>query len=74
MSAVMIALNLLFIAFVVIAVAGGIFYALATQHRDHGVMASGSLLRRHVWSRRRRRHAGPVRPWVVRAGQVWPAA
>jgi hypothetical protein len=70
----MIALNIFFIAFVVVAVAGGIFYAMATQHRDHGVVASGSLLRRRVWARRARRHAGPVRPWVVRGGEVWPAA
>lgn len=74
MPALMIALNILFIAFVAIAVAGGIFYAMATQHRDHGVAASGSLLRRRVWARRTRRHAGPVRPWVVRRGEVWPAA
>ena len=74
MSAVMMAVNIFSIAFVVIAVAGGIFYAMATQHRDHGVAASGSLLRRQVWARRTRRHAGPVRPWVVRRGEVWPAA
>jgi hypothetical protein len=74
MSAVMIALNIFFAVFVVGVVAGGIFAAMATQHRDHGVEASGPLLRRHVWSRRTRRHAGPVRPWIARRGEVWPAA
>ena len=74
MPAVMIALNIFFVAFVVVGMVGHFLWAIATQHRDHGVVASGSLLRRHVWSRRRRRHAGPVRPWVVRGSQVWPAA
>jgi len=74
MSPVMIALNLLFAVLVV----GGAFvhflHAIATQHRDHGVKSSGSLLRRRVWSRDARPHAGPRRAWVVRRGQTWPAA
>lgn len=36
-------------------------WSISTQHRDHGVAASGSLPQRHIWSRRRpRAHAGPV--------------
>jgi hypothetical protein len=74
MPAVMIALNILFVVFVVAVLFAAHFWAMATQHHDHGVTASGSLLRRHVWSRRGRRHAGPVRPWIARRGEVWPAA
>ena len=73
MPAVMIALNILFGVGVVVAVAGGLLVAMATQHRDHGVMSSGPLLRRRVWSRGPRPHAGPVRPWIARRGEVWPA-
>lgn len=74
MSAVMIALNIVFAVFVVVVVAGGLLLAMATQHRDHGAVASGSLLRRRVWSRGGRPHAGPVRPRIARRGEVWPAA
>lgn len=74
MPAVMIALNILFTLGVVGVVAGVLLVAMATQHRDHGVIASGPLLRRRVWSRRSRPHAGPVRPWIAREGEVWPAA
>lgn len=74
MSAVMIALNIVLALSVVVAEVAVHFWALATQDRDHGVTASGPLLRRHVWSRRGRRHAGPVRPWIARRGEVWPAA
>jgi hypothetical protein len=74
MPAVMIALNIFFVAFVVLGTVGHFVWAIATQHRVHGVTASGSLLRRRVWSRRTGRHAGPVRPWIVRRGEVWPAA
>lgn len=73
MPAVMIALNILFAVGVVGVAAAGLLVAVATQHRDHGVIASGPLLRRRVWSRRSRSHAGPVRPWIVRQGEVWPA-
>jgi hypothetical protein len=73
MPAVMIAINILFVVFVVAGEVGIHFWAIATQHRDHGVAASGPLLRRHFWSRRRR-PAGPVRPWIAGRGQVWPAA
>jgi hypothetical protein len=75
MPAVMIALNILFALGVVVVIAGGLLVAMATQHRDHGVIASGPVLRRHVWSPRGPRpHAGPVRPWIAREGEVWPAA
>lgn len=74
MAAVNVILNIFFSVLVVGVVAGGLLVAMATQHRDHGVSAAGSLLRRRVWSRKSRPHAGPVRPWVVRRGEVWPAA
>ena len=74
MPAVMIALNILFVVLVVAVVAGGLLVAMGTQHRDHGVRAFGPVLRRRIWKRATRPHAGPVRPWVIRSGQVWPAA
>jgi hypothetical protein len=74
MATVMIALNIFFVALVVIAEVANFLYAIATQHRFHGVEASGSFLSRRVWSRRARPHAGPRRAWVVRRGQAWPAA
>jgi hypothetical protein len=74
MPIVMVVLNVIFALGVVVVIAGSIVLAIATQHRDHGVLASGSLLRRRVWSRTGRSHAGPVRPWVRRNGQVWPIA
>ena len=74
MPTVMIILNLLFAVGVVATVAGALLVAIATQHHDHGVVASGPFLRRRIWSRRSRPHAGPVRPWVARQGEVWPAA
>jgi hypothetical protein len=72
MPTIVVILNVLFAVGVVVVVAGGLLLAIATQHRDHGVFASAPLLRRRLWSRRGRPHAGPVRPWVVRGGQVWP--
>jgi hypothetical protein len=74
MPAIMVILNVLFVGLVVAVVAGMILAAIVTQHRDHGVLAAGPLLRRRVWSRGARAHAGPVRPWVFRNGQAWPAA
>lgn len=74
MATVSIVLNVLFAAGVVVAVAGTLLAAIATQHRDHGVQASGPFLRRRIWSRGGRPHAGPVRPWIARGGQVWPRA
>lgn len=73
MSTVMIVVNVVFAIGVVVVIAGGLLIAMATQHRDHGVIAAGPLLRRRVWSGRRRPHAGPVRPWIARRGEVWPA-
>jgi hypothetical protein len=41
-------------------------WSIATQHRDHGVAADGSLPRRSIWSRRQPRgHAGPVNPEAI---------
>jgi hypothetical protein len=74
MPALFVVLNVLFALIVVGVIAGGIVLAIATQHRDHGVLASGPLLRRRVWSRGGRPHAGPIRPWVTRNGEAWPVA
>jgi hypothetical protein len=74
MPTVMIVFNVLFASLVVGVIVGGLLVAMATQHRDHGVFAEGPFLRRRVWSRAGRPHAGPVRPWVARRGQVWPAS
>ncbi len=74
MPAVTVVLNVLFALIVVGVIAGGIVLAIATQHRDHGVSASGPLLRRRVWSRGGRPHAGPIGPWVTRNGRSWPGA
>ena len=75
MPTVMIILNIVFIAGLVAVICVGLLYAMATQHRDHGAVATGQFLRRHVWSERRRR-ARPVRVERRRAvpGQPWPAA
>ena len=73
MPTIMIALNILFAVGVVVAIVGHLMHAVFTQHRDHGVVSSGPPLRRRIWSRRPRAHAGPVHP-RVRRGQVWPAA
>ena len=57
MPTVMIILNIVFIAGLVAVICGGLLYAMATQHRDHGAVATGTFLRRHVWSERRGRAA-----------------
>jgi hypothetical protein len=73
MPALMIALNVIFVAVVVGAEVLNIFFGIATQHRYHGVESSGPLLRRNIWKRRVRPHAGPVRPWIARGDEVWPS-
>lgn len=69
-------LNIVFGAGVVGAIVGHLVWSIATQHRDHGVVAAGPLTRRRIWARRTRPHAGSVRPMFVRTrpGQPWPAA
>jgi hypothetical protein len=74
MATASIVLNVLFAVGIVVAVAGTLLVAIATQHCDHGVQASGPFLRRRIWSRGGRPHAGPLRPWIARRGQVWPRA
>lgn len=74
MPTVLIALNILLAVGIVAAVVVPLLHAVLTQHRDHGVEAAGPPLQRRIWSRRARPHAGPVRPWIVRRGEVWPAA
>ncbi len=59
MPVAMIILNVLFVVLVVAVLVGGHLYAVATQHRDHGVVADGPLHHRRVWTERRRR-ARPV--------------
>lgn len=72
MPMIMVILNVVFALGVVVVIAGVMLLAIATQHRDHGVFAAGPLLRRRLWSRGGRPHAGPIRPWVTRDGEVWP--
>ena len=74
MPTVMIVLNIVLAALFVGAGIAHFLHGIATQHRYHGVEASGPLLRRKVWSRRARPHAGPMRPWIARRGETWPAA
>jgi hypothetical protein len=74
MSLGMIVMNVVLIVGVLGVIVGLCTWAVVTQHRDHGVVAEGPLFRRRIWSRRSRPHAGPVRPWIVRRGAVWPPA
>ena len=74
MSSLMIALNIVLAVGIVFAVVTPLLHAVLTQHRDHGVAAAGPPLRRRIWSRRARPHAGPVRRSTTRRGQAWPAA
>jgi hypothetical protein len=55
-------LNIVLIVGVLGVIVGLCTWAISTQHRDHGVLAEGSLARRRIWSPRPRPHAGPVRP------------
>lgn len=56
----------LFALGVVVALMVRFGWSIATQHRDHGVQASGSLPRRQIWSNRRpAAHAGPVNPEAI---------
>ena len=73
----MVIFNVVLMAGIVAFIAGGLAWAVATQHRDHGVAASGPMLSRHVWSRRARAHAGSRRPLYARPpyrAAPWPAA
>jgi hypothetical protein len=70
----MIVLNAVFAVGIVVAVLAPLLHAVFNQHRDHRVVASGPALRRRIWSRGGRAHAGSVRPWVGRPGQASPAA
>lgn len=54
MSIGLILLNAALMGSVVLVVAGGIIWAIATQHRDHGVASTGPIFRRRVWSPSRR--------------------
>ena len=75
MPVITIILNVIFVSLALGVVVGLCTWAVATQHRDHGVVAEGSLVRRRIWSRTSRPHAGPVRPRIeTRQGEVWPAA
>lgn len=63
---IMVILNVVLMAAIVLVIVGGLAWAVATQHRDHGVMSAGRLLRRRVWSHNHRAHAGSRRPLYVR--------
>ena len=62
----MVIFNVVLMVGIVLVIAGGLAWAVATQHRDHGVTSSGSLLARRVWSRGPRAHAGSRRPLYAR--------
>jgi len=47
-------LNAVLMGGIVVVIAGGLLWAIATQHRDHGVASAGPLFRRWMWSRSRR--------------------
>lgn len=73
----MMILDAALMAGIVLVIVGGLAWAVATQHRDHGVAATGPLLRRRMWSYRRRAHAGSRRPLYAREpyrGAPWTAA
>ena len=69
MTTLIVALNIVFAVGVLAVIVAGHLVAIATQHRDHGVLSSGPVLRRRIWSRSGRAHAGPVRPWIARRGR-----
>jgi hypothetical protein len=55
-------INAVLMAAVVVVLVGGHLWAIATQHRDHGVFAAGPVFRRRLWSRSARPHAGSRKP------------
>lgn len=59
-------INAVLMAGIVLVIVGLLAWAVATQHRDHGVLAAGPLFGRRIWSRPRRAHAGSVRPLYAR--------
>jgi hypothetical protein len=70
----MIILNVVFIVGVLAVLVAVHLYAIATQHRDHGAVASGPVLSRRVWSERRRRSRAVRVERRGRSGEPWPAA
>jgi hypothetical protein len=66
--------NIVFIVGVLGVIVGLCTWAVVTQHRDHGVIAEGSLFRRRIWSRgsvrARTWSARASRPAAVRADRV----
>ncbi len=74
MPTMMIVLNVVFAAFVVLGIVGTHLYAVLTQQRDHGVVATGPPLRRRIWSRGGRAQAQYARPQYARRAQSSPAA
>jgi hypothetical protein len=61
----LILLNAALMSGVAAMIAGSILWAIATQHRDHGVVSAGALLRRRVWSHRRGRAIRVYRPQLA---------
>lgn len=73
----MVILDAVLMAAIVLVIVGGLAWAVATQHHDHGVTSTGPLLARRVWSHRRRAHAGSRRALYARPPhrtEPWPAA
>jgi hypothetical protein len=55
-------INIVFAAGIVGTIIGALLWSVATQHRDHGVLAAGPLVRRHLWSGIPHPRAAPARP------------
>ena len=50
MTTIAVAINIVFAVGVVVGIVGMLAWSVATQHRDHGVLAAGPLVRRWMWS------------------------
>jgi hypothetical protein len=75
MTTFAIILNIVFAAGIVATIVGGLVWSVATQDRDHGVAAAGTLMRRRAWSWTARPHAARGRHWIApQSRQVSPAA
>jgi hypothetical protein len=65
MTTIAIILNIGFAAGVVGGIVGMLVWSVATQHRDHGVLAAGSLVRRRLWSGLRSPQPAPTRQRIA---------
>jgi len=65
MTATAIILNIAFAVGVVGGIVGMLLWSVATQHRDHGVLAAGPLVRRRLWSGIRPPQPAPVQQRIA---------